>query len=121
MFGLVRLIIRESRIAGVLWAALGIAIFVTGYINGEDRTTLGISSAGCIVVGMVCWVGAFQREAIIEKEKAAEVLRLQKIYDSGFEEGSAERDRQLALICPDCDHENQEDWLFCSSCGSRKV
>jgi hypothetical protein len=72
-------------------------------------------------VGIVCWIGAYQRDQINERAKAAKEQEEDGIYEAGFQAGKEEAEKQAALVCPDCKHENQEGWSFCSSCGSRSI
>jgi hypothetical protein len=121
MFYPIRLIIRESRIVGTLWYVAAIAFLVDAIRSqGDNREEIWMS-AGSAVIGIVCWIGAHQRDKINEKARAAEEQKQQGVYDAGYQAGIEEAERNAALVCPDCNHENQEDWSFCSSCGSRSV
>ena len=102
--------IGESRGIGVFWFILGGVGIIAG-IRGSRQFLIG--GAVCMVIGLVCWIRAVQRENIVAKQAT-------KIYEEGRTAGVAEGKAIANLKCPDCGHENQEAWTFCSSCGGKR-
>ena len=44
-----------------------------------------------------------------------------KATQGSRQSGLQEQDRlRRSLICPDCGHENQVNWVFCTRCGYRR-
>ena len=96
-----------------------------GIIGGLAGLASGSKDAGAIlgggviflIIGLICAAAKSDRE-----KKAAEIVN--QVYSEAYQQAAqdmkAELERKRSTTCTDCNHENQEGWTFCSSCGSKR-